>query len=114
DRVVILTRGQAKPIKFSAAPVNGIRFQENGWIMIEKAAAKDGTSKGNWSTISSSMELKPIFDDDAPDQDFTVGALTDFVIDSFHRNMHLGEEVVAAIMMDEARKAATQPASSWP
>ncbi|KAF1789416.1 hypothetical protein GQ600_12796 [Phytophthora cactorum] len=52
------------------------------------------------------MELKPIFDDDASDQDFTVGALTDFVIDSFHRNMHLGEEVVAAIMTDEARKAA--------
>ncbi|KAF4142163.1 hypothetical protein GN958_ATG08661 [Phytophthora infestans] len=114
DRVVIVTRGLAKPIKFSAAPVNGIRFHENGWIVIEKASAKDGTAKGKWSTIASSMELKPIFDDDASDQDFTVGALTDFVIDSFHRNMHLGEEVVAAIMMDEARKAATQPAGSWP
>ncbi|KUF89494.1 hypothetical protein AM588_10002221 [Phytophthora nicotianae] len=114
DRVVIVTRGLAKPIKFSAAPVNGIRFHENGWLVIEKASSKDGTAKGKWSTIASSMELKPIFDDDASDQDFTVGALTDFVIDSFHRNMHLGEEVVAAIMMDEARKAATQPAGSWP
>ncbi|KAH7459592.1 hypothetical protein PRIC1_012673 [Phytophthora ramorum] len=114
DRVVIVTRGLAKPIKFSAAPVNGIRFHENGWIVIEKASAKDGSSKGKWSTISSCMELKPIFDVDASDQDFTVGALTDFVIDSFHRNMHLGEEVVAGIMMEEARKAATQPASSWP
>ncbi|KAG7377018.1 hypothetical protein PHYPSEUDO_012325 [Phytophthora pseudosyringae] len=113
DRVVISTRGLAKPIKFSAAPVNGIRFHENGWLVIEKASAKDGSSKGKWSTIASSMELKPIFDDDASDQDFTVGALTDFVIDSFHRNMHLGEEVVAAIMMDEARKAATQPTGSW-
>ncbi|KAF1789997.1 hypothetical protein GQ600_896 [Phytophthora cactorum] len=114
DRVVIVTRGLAKPIKFSAAPVNGIRFHENGWIVIEKASAKDGSAKGKWATIASSMELKPIFDDDASDQDFTVGALTDFVIDSFHRNMHLGEEVVAAIMTDEARKAATQPAGSWP
>ncbi|KAG1712909.1 hypothetical protein DVH05_000643 [Phytophthora capsici] len=114
DRVVIVTRGLAKPIKFSAAPVNGIRFHENGWIVIEKASAPDGSCKGSWSTIASSMELKPIFDDDASDQDFTVGALTDFVIDSFHRNMHLGEEVVAAIMMDEARKAATQLAGSWP
>ncbi|KAL3670605.1 hypothetical protein V7S43_003797 [Phytophthora oleae] len=111
DRVVIVTRGLAKPIKFSAAPVNGIRFHENGWIVIEKTSAPDGST---WSTIASSMELKPIFDDDASDQDFTVGALTDFVIDSFHRNMHLGEEVVAAIMMDEARKAATQLAGSWP
>ncbi|GMF28388.1 unnamed protein product [Phytophthora lilii] len=114
DRVVILTRGLAKPIKFSAAPVNGIRFHENGWLVIEEASAKDGSGKGKWSTISSSMELTPIFDDDVLDQDFTVGALTDFVIDSFHRNMHLGEEVVAGIMMDEARKAATQPASCWP
>ncbi|KAG3015489.1 hypothetical protein PC128_g9031 [Phytophthora cactorum] len=114
DRVVIVTRGLAKPIKFSAAPVNGVRFHENGWIVIEKASAKDGSAKGKWATIASSMELKPIFDDDASDQDFTVGALTDFVIDSFHRNMHLGEEVVAAIMTDEARKAATQPAGSWP
>ncbi|KAK1935824.1 hypothetical protein P3T76_010518 [Phytophthora citrophthora] len=114
DRVVIVTRGLAKPIKFSAAPVNGIRFHENGWIVIEKASAPDGSCKGSWSTIASSMELKPIFDDDASDQNFTVGALTDFVIDSFHRNMHLGEEVVAAIMMDEARKAATQLEGSWP
>ncbi|KAG3112422.1 hypothetical protein PI125_g8251 [Phytophthora idaei] len=115
DRVVIVTRGLAKPIKFSAAPVNGVRFHENGWIVIEKASAKDGSAKGKWATIASSMELKPIFDDDdASDQDFTVGALTDFVIDSFHCNMHLGEEVVAAIMTDEARKAATQPAGSWP
>ncbi|KAJ8542379.1 hypothetical protein ON010_g12434 [Phytophthora cinnamomi] len=113
DRMVIVTRGLAKPIKFSAAPVNGIRFHENGWIVIEKASAQDGSSKGKWSTIASSMELKPIYDDDVLDQDFTVGALTDFVIDSFHRNMHLGEEVVAGIMMEEARKAATQPASSW-
>ncbi|KAE9291610.1 hypothetical protein PR003_g24990 [Phytophthora rubi] len=101
------------PIKFSAAPVNGIRFHENGWLVIEKASAKDGSSKGKWSTIASSIELKPIYDDDVLDQDFTVGALTDFVIDSFHRNMHIGEEVVAGIMMEEARKAATQPASSW-
>lgn len=114
DRMVIVTRGLTKPIKFSAAPVNGIRFHENGWIVIEKASAQDGSSKGKWSTISSSIELTPIYDDDVLDQDFTVGALTDFVIDSFHRNMHLGEEVVAGIMMEEARKAATQPASSWP
>ncbi|KAE8991229.1 hypothetical protein PF011_g18023 [Phytophthora fragariae] len=113
DRMVIVTRGLAKPIKFSAAPVNGIRFHENGWLVIEKASAKDGSSKGKWSTIASSIELKPIYDDDVLDQDFTVGALTDFVIDSFHRNMHIGEEVVAGIMMEEARKAATQPASSW-
>ncbi|GMF43215.1 unnamed protein product [Phytophthora fragariaefolia] len=114
DRMVIVTRGLAKPIKFSAAPVNGIRIQENGWIVIEKASAQDGSSKGKWSTIASSMELKPIYDDDALDQDFTVGALTDFVIDSFHRNMHLGEEVVAGIMIEEARKAATKPVESWP
>jgi hypothetical protein len=113
ERVVIVTRGLAKPIKFSAAPVNGIRFQENGWLVVERAAAKDGSSRGKWSTIASSMELTPLFEDDALDQDFTVGALTDFVIDSFHRNMHLGEEVVAGIMLEEARKASLQPSPPW-
>ncbi|KAG7395774.1 hypothetical protein PHYBOEH_003209 [Phytophthora boehmeriae] len=112
DRVVIMSRGVAKPVKFSEAPVNGIRFRENGFLVIEKASSTDKSSKGKWATISSYLELRPIFDDDASDQDFTVGALTNFVIDSFHRNMHVGEDLVAGIMLEEAQKFATQPSTT--
>ncbi|RLN63771.1 hypothetical protein BBJ29_009391 [Phytophthora kernoviae] len=112
NRVVIMSRGLTKPIKFSEAPVNGIRFRENGFLVIERASATDGSSKGKWATISSNLELRPIFDDDASDQDFTVGALTNFVIDSFHRNMHVGEDLVAGIMIEEAQKFAVQPAAA--
>ncbi|RLN71165.1 hypothetical protein BBJ28_00004395 [Nothophytophthora sp. Chile5] len=106
ERVVIMSRGLAKPIKFSAAPVNGIRFHEVGWIVIEKAAAKDPSSHNQYSTLTSWCELRPIFEDDASDVDVTVGAVTDFVIDSFYRNVHLGEEIIANIMMEEAKKLA--------
>ncbi|RLN94667.1 hypothetical protein BBJ28_00004073 [Nothophytophthora sp. Chile5] len=112
ERVVIMSRGLAKPIKFSAAPVNGIRFHEVGCIVIEKAATTDPSSGSQYSTLTSWCELRPIFEDDASDVDVTIGAVTDFVIDSFYRNVHLGEEIIANVMMEEAKKLAGSPVSA--
>lgn len=93
--MVLVWRGVIKPIKFSGAPIHGIRFYERGWMIIEQPEGSNET------TMTSSCSLSPLVDQVSVHQDVAIGALSDFVIESFHANALRCKEAAEGLMTEE-------------
>lgn len=95
---MFIWRGVVKPIKFSGAPIHGIRFYERGWMVIEQEQSLDGLVQ---TCLTSSCSLSPLVDQPGSHQDIAIGALSDFVIESFHANALRCREAAVGLVAQE-------------
>lgn len=101
-RLVILWSAVVNPIKFTGVPTNGMRFRERGWVVIQPSNNHTPTAS---SSSSKTTEIKTHItftpDLDKSVEKVAVGVVTDLVIDSVESNMHLFQEMIDELLLDE-------------
>lgn len=85
DRVVIMWKWVVNPVELNGTKFSGVRCHETGWIVLRdvKVGGASSTSTLLQSYSKMTMELQ----DDIVDQEFQVGAITDFVVNYTTRSL---------------------------
>lgn len=99
-RVLIVWRSTLFPVEFSSQPTSGICFREQGYIVIRQPTAMDA----NFALMQSCFIMTPEVDDQIPEQQNTVGQLTDFLLDSIARKLGLSHQMIENSLMGESLK----------
>jgi hypothetical protein len=103
-RVVLVRHTLVDEIQLAGAPTGGLTFCETGWIVLRKAPESLGTGAATltqaYATMSPDVDL---------DEQWEVGALTDFVLRSREDSDAGNEAIIESLLFEESGK---QPATS--
>lgn len=88
-----------------AAGAVSVSLREKGWAKLQPHAASDVTNQ----TLSQvCIRVTPVISDDGGHEE--VGALTNLLVGSYHRNMGVLHQIMGNLSFTEAFKAAQAPA----
>lgn len=103
DRILIAWRSWVDPVEVSSQPTSGIRFHEQGYIVIKQP---QGLSS-DFSLMQTCFIMTPDTYDNDPDHETKVGELSDFFVDCIARNICLSHQMIENCLMDQSLKQNT-------
>lgn len=100
DRILIAWRMVYDPVEFSSQPTSGIRFYENGYIVIKRPT----TRSPDFSLMQTCFVMTPERFGTGSWNEDTVGRFSNFLVDASARNIYFSHQLIENFLLDEALK----------
>lgn len=99
DRILISWRETMDPIEYASQPTSGIRFLEQGFVMIKRPT----TAPSNYSVMQTCFHMRPYrYDQSQPEHEFVVGQLSNFFLDTLAGNIYFSHQMIENCLLDQS------------
>lgn len=105
DRVLIVWRSTLFPVEFASQPTRGIRFREQGYIVIRQPSFMDRS----FSLIQSCFLETSELEDPIPELQATVWQITSFLLVSFARTLSLCHQMIENWLIGRSLQPSAMP-----
>lgn len=102
---MIAWRQTVDPVEFSSQPTSGIRFSEQGYIVIKRPTAASSSSSIDHSLMQTCFIMTPQHYDRNADHEHKVGQISNFFLDSIAQNIYESQKMIQNVLMDESLQA---------
>lgn len=98
DRIVIAWREAMDPIQYASQPVSGVRFLEQGYILLKPPAL----AAFGQTLMKTCIQLRPYrYGHDRPEHEIAFGQLTHFFLDTLARNLYFNHRMIEGCISDQ-------------
>lgn len=98
DRIIIAWREAMDPIQYASQPVSGVRFLEQGYIVLKPIAS----AAPGQSVMQTCIQLRPYrYGHDRPEHEIAFGQLSNFFLDTLARNVYFNHRMIEGSISDQ-------------
>lgn len=95
DRLVVVWQTIMEPVRFANGPSKGIGFQDQGYMIVRPGEISES------AVLQTCVQVTP---NNKDDDQAAVGVLSNLLIGCVDSNIHVGQQMLDAVLMEEESK----------